>query len=374
MVLRREVTRDMLEQQYPVGLLLSYRPETAQTDPITKEVCLRIDPEVSQTTTRLTADTLRGRELLTDAFKTLGEDCDARALCTWVRQDGHGRAGGLPVEIELEITTDDPLPKTTLRPRGKRVPARRLDDLDAISRLAEQLAAYDDRLIVLGGHGDPLLHPEFPEICRRIRAAGVCGLAVVTTLVELPETTLNALLAHGVDLIEVQLDANSAATYQAVHDVDALGRVIENVERLLAARRSRQNPEPVVACSLTRCAATLGELEAFFDQWIRAAGWAIIRGYNDYAGLLPADSVMPMRPPLRGPCRRLDTRMMLLADGRAVLCSQDVTGETELGSWASQQLTELWNGGPLGAARQAHACLKLVDLTLCSRCGEWSRL
>ena len=372
-ILRRDVTRELLEQQYPVGLLVSYRPEIAQTDPITKETCLRVDSEVSQTTTRLTADTLRSRELLAEALEELGEDCDARALCAWVGRDGHDRAGDLPVEVELEVTTDDPLPETTLRPRGERVPPRRLEDLDAVSRLAEQLAVYDDRLLVLGGHGDPLLHPEFPEICRRIRAAGVCGLGVVTTLVELPKATLDALMETGVDLLEVQLDANSAATYRAVHNADALARVIENVERVQQARRARQNPHPVVACSLTRCAATLAELEAFFEQWLKATGWAIIHGYNDYAGLLPADSVLTMRPPLRGPCRRLGTRMMLLADGRAVLCSQDVKGEASLGSWISERLADLWRGDAVRTAREAHSRLMLDNHPLCSRCGEWFR-
>jgi hypothetical protein len=372
-LLRRDVTRELLERQYPVGLLLSYRPELAQTDPITKETCLRIDPGVSQTAIRLTADTLRTRELLTVALEELGEDCDACALCAWVRQDGHDRAGGLPVEVELEATTDDPLPETTLRPRGSRVPGRQLQDLDAVSWLAEQLAAYDDRLLVLGGHGDPLRHPEFPEICARVRAAGVCGLAVVTTLVELPESALDALTEIGVDLVEVRLDANSAATYRVVHNADAFARVIENVERIQQVRRARQNPQPVVACSLTRCAATLAELEAFFEQWIKATGWAIIRGYNDYGGLLPADSALPMRPPLRSPCRRLGTRTMLLADGRAVLCSQDVAGTTALGSWISEPLADLWRGDALRAARAAQSRLTFDNHPLCDRCGEWFR-
>ena len=139
------------------------------------------------------------------------------------------------------------------------------------------------------------------------------------------------------------------------------------------ARRARQNPHPVVACSLTRCAATLAELEAFFEQWLKATGWAIIHGYNDYAGLLPADSVLTMRPPLRGPCRRLGTRMMLLADGRAVLCSQDVKGEASLGSWISERLADLWRGDAVRTAREAHSRLMLDNHPLCSRCGEWFR-
>jgi hypothetical protein len=99
----------------------------------------------------------------------------------------------------------------------------------------------------------------------------------------------------------------------------------------------------------------------------------VIRGHNDYGGVLPADSVLSMRPPLRSPCRRLQTRMMLLADGRAVLCSQDVRGETAFGRWGLESLADLWQGAGLGAAREAHSRLTFDNHPLCDRCWEWFR-
>lgn len=372
-ILRRDVTRELLELQYPVGLLLSYRPEIPKSDPITAPVCYRVPADVAQTPTRLTADTRRACELLAQAFTDLGEDCDAQALCAWVRADGHDRAGPLPVEVELELTTDDPLPDTTLRPRGSRVPHRQLDDLGAVASLARQLAAYDDRLLVLGGHGDPLRHPQFPEVCRHVRAAGVCGLGVTTTLVDLADAAFDALFDHAVDILEVTLDANSATTYAAVHQADRFEQVLANIERIQAARRDRQSAQPLVVPSLTRCAATLAELEPGFERWIRATGWAVIRGYNDYCGVLPSDTVLAMDPPIRGPCRRLHSRIMLLADGRAALCAQDTAGASAIGSWVSQPLAELWRGGGLHGARRAQSELALDDYPLCGGCREWFR-
>ena len=99
----------------------------------------------------------------------------------------------------------------------------------------------------------------------------------------------------------------------------------------------------------------------------------VIRGYNEYCGLLPSDSVLAMEPPIRGPCRRLDSRLMLLADGRATLCAQDVTGELAIGSWVSQSLDDLWGGERVRSARRAHSRLKFDDYPLCKRCREWFR-
>lgn len=372
-ILGRDVTRDFIADRYPVGLLVAYRPELAQIDPITKEPCYRLPAEICQTRARFTADTRAGRELLAAAFEQLGDDCNARRLCDWTAEYLLQRPPALPHEVELEITTADPLPETALRPRGSRVPRRELTDLTCLDRLVAQLAAYDDRLLVLGGFGDPLLHSKFPEICHRIRSARICGVGVVTPLVELTDANLDALTECGIDLLEVLLDANTADTYRTVNRADRFAQVVGNIERVQAARRERGTPRPLVVCSLTRCTATFPELEVFFEQWSKIAGWAVIRGYNDYCGLLPADEILSMRPLLRTPCRRIDRRMMLLADGRAVYCSQDYSGVTAFGSWQSDSLDQLWRGAALQDLRKAHRDLELPPDGFCSGCGEWFR-
>ena len=372
-ILRREITRDLLQQNLTVGILLSYRPEMPQPDPITRAPVLQVPAEIAQTAVRLTADTRRSRELLAAAFAELGEDCAARELCEWMRRAEEAAVAPLPIEIEIELTTDDPLPATTLRPRGDRVPKRQLADLDAVSRTAEQLCRYDDRLIFLGGHGDPLHHPQFGEVCRRIRAAGSCGLGVATTLVDPPDAAIEALFEHRVDLLEVQLDAHSRETYRTVHGADRYEHVIANIERIGRQRQERASAQPIVICSLTRCARALEEQERFFDGWIQAGGWAVIDGYNNYCGLLPADALRAATPPVREACRRLDRRLMLHADGQVPLCGQDVAGATTLGNWQAEPLAKIWTGPGLRSLRSAHAGLDLEQYPLCARCGEWFR-
>ena len=372
-ILRRELTRELLEQNVPLGLLLSYRPEIPRGDPINQPVCTSVDAGISHTAARLTADTRHSRELLSAALAELGNDVDAGELCAWLRQPQRDQIGPLPLEVELELTTDDPLPETSLRPRGERVPERQLTDLDTVDRIAAELAEYDDRRIVLGGHGDPLAHPQFAGVCGRIRAAGVCALGVVTPLVDLSDENLAALLDQDVDIVQVRLDANTAETYRRLHGADHFARVVANVERIEKLRQERTSPEPLVACSLTRCAATIDELEPFYDHWIQTTGWAVIEGYNDYCGLLPEDSLLATVPPTREPCRRLNSRMLLLADGAAASCSQDYRGEQVLGRWLSEPLADIWRGEALAAVRRAHAELNVAELPICPGCREWFR-
>jgi len=372
-ILGREVTRELLERNVPAGLLFTYRPETPQGDPLNRPACCQIDAGVAQTETRFIADTADSLALLDAAFGDLGADADAAALCSWFRSGGHDRAARLPLEIELELTTADPLPNTALRPRGRRVPKRELADLDAFRRLCDDIAVLDDRLAVLGGHGDPLQHARFTDVCRVIRSAGICGLAVVSPVVDLTADIFEALFAHHVDILEVQLDAHTPETYRAVHHADHFDRVLANIERVERARRDRLSPQPLVVCSLTRCTATQAELELFYDHWIRRTGNAVIRGYNDHAGLLPADDLLAMTPSVRIPCRRLATRLTLLADGSVPFCSQDVTGATSVADWRRERVTDIWRNAKLNALRDVHSNERWREFVLCESCREWSR-
>ncbi|MGE0479793.1 MAG: radical SAM protein [Phycisphaerae bacterium] len=375
-ILRRGVTRDLLEQDVPLGVLLSYRPEIAQADPITHPVCLAAPASVAHTAARFVADTRASRARLEHLFQHCGADADAATLAAFLRERRTASTGvdeTLPREVEIELTTDDPLPDTTLRPRGARVPRRRVTELDALERVARELGAYDDRLIVLAGHGDPLAHPDFADACRRIRAAGVCGLAVVSPLVELPDAAFAALFESAVDVLQVPIDANSPATYRAVHGVDAYERVLANIERIQRERVVRTSPQPLVAPSLVRSSGTIGEMEAFFDRWTQTTGWAVIEGYNEFGGVMPPDGLLPTTPPIRRPCARLRRRVTLLGDGRTPLCGQDTSGLTVLGDWRTESVESLWRGAALGAARDAHARLEWGSLPLCANCKEWSR-
>ncbi len=372
-LLRRAITREMLEGQMPLGMYLSYRPEIPQGDPITRVNCLAVDPAIAHAAARLTGDTIRSRRLLSEAFAELGEDCDALSICHWLRHPARSAFEQLPAEVEIELTTDDTLPATTLRPRGDRVPPRRLADVGAIFRFARELARLDDRRIVLGGFGDPLLHPEFPAICEGIRAAGVCGLAVLTPLVELSDANLDALLAAKVDVLQVLLDAHSRETYQRVHGVDGFDAVASNLQRVQEARQRRSCPQPLVVPSITRHAATLAEIEPFFDHWIGTTGTATITGYSRYAGCMPPDSLLPMAPPLREPCRRLRRRLTLLANGVATPCDQDLAAGLPVGDWTASGPAELWAGSALAAVRAAHESGDIARLAPCGSCSEWFR-
>lgn len=366
-ILRADLLQELLERQAIVGHVLAYHPDAPRMDLITRPPCCRIDAEVAQTPQRLVGDTQRSRRRLASAFAALGADADAGAICEFLA--ARDEPDPLPAEIEIELGTDDPLPETMLRPRGQRVPRRGPVELSHVERVGRELASMDDRRIVLAGFGDPLAHPRFADACGALRGAG--ALAVATPLVDPPDTAIEVLFRDRVDVLEVLLDADSRETYARVHGADAFDRVIAAIERVRALRVERAAPQPIIIPSLTRCRPTLGELERFYDRWLRATGSAAIRGYGAFGGVLPADDLLDTTPLIREPCRRLASRLTLLADGQAVACDQDHRGEIVLGDWTRQTLAEIWAGGRRAQLLAAHRALEFARFAPCRSCRQW---
>lgn len=342
-IVGRQTAAELLREDMPIGLLLSFRPERCRGDAITQSMCYQIGTAVTQTSGRFMGDTRRGREVVAAGLTACGEEASAEALCGWwnAHRDLHPEA--LPVEVELELTTRRPFEPPALYPRMRDVSARHLSDLGAVSALAEELAAYDDRRVILGGHGDPLCHEAFPEVVRRLREGGVCGIGVATWLYDVSDAAFEALFEHEVDVVEVRLNANSSGTYAAVHGVDGFEQVLGNMERIEKARRARVSPPPLLIPSLIRSEATLEEMESFFDRWIRSVGSAVIRRYSDYGGLLASDGLLKSVSESAEVCCGMGETPVFLADGGVVIGGEDYAGMGPIGDWLSEPIGK-WFG------------------------------
>lgn len=114
------------------------------------------------------------------------------------------------------------------------------------------------------------------------------------------------------------------------------------------------------------------DLEQFYDHWLSRGGAAVIAGPSDYAGQWPSLAVMDMAPPTRGPCRRIFSRLTVLADGRVLMCEQDFKGLHPVGTLGDGGLSAAWQSG-LQTIRQAHLAGEWDGLPLCPACHEWHR-
>jgi MoaA/NifB/PqqE/SkfB family radical SAM enzyme len=111
-----------------------------------------------------------------------------------------------------------------------KLPPKRME-LALVRRLAKELRALGTREVMLSG-GEPLLHPEWPEIARLLREAG-CRVVIVTNGLLLAR--YEAELVDRCDALVISLDGATPATYAAIRGVDGLEAVLTGA-RALAPR------------------------------------------------------------------------------------------------------------------------------------------
>lgn len=370
-VFETKLLAELATQHSPPGWTMVYKPDVPQIDLAFKDCCHPCPAVARHAAGRLIADTRRAFETLADLL-TAHPDPDAETAGRWLLERAASHVPPLPREVEIELTTEDQFPNTPLRPRGRRVPKRGPIDPKLIASVAAQLAVYDDSLVVLGGFGEPLLHPQFADIIRILRDAGVYGIAVRSNGVALDERIINGLIANHVDVLAVLLDAWTDGLYRRLHEGHDLAPVTEALAKLARARAAAKQVQPLVIPHLTKATDNLDELDDFFDGWIRRVGWAIIEGFSHHAGQLEDRSVYDMSPPVRTPCR-LRTRALILADGQLTLCDQDFKALTSVGSVADTSLAGLWRSPAFDSARRHHATTEYDRLPLCPACNEWHR-
>jgi len=377
-IIQTGVLEELAAQNAPPGWGLAYKPDAPAIDVAFRACCYPAPQSVRHSAGRLTADTDRSIRMIERVLNRC-DDPSAKQIGRLLIEDA-GIIESLPREIEIELTTDDPLPDTRLRLRGHRAASRGPIAVKIVERLATELVlGNDDALVVLGGHGDPLLHPHFAAIIGSLRRAGVYGICIYTTGQSLTDDALSAIVEHQVDVAVIHVDAWKPETYVKLNGggtgASTCGLDVVNaaVDRLIRARTEARQPAPIVIPQMTKCVENVGEMDEFFDGWIRRGGCATIAGFSDYGGRLDNLAVTDTSPPRRSACRRLWRRCMVLADGSVVACDQDAAALLGLGHIDTSSLGDIWNGQAANHLRALHQSLQSDEQSLCARCSQWHR-
>ena len=377
------LVKELSESNIPIGVLFSYKPDAPRKDLIFQSCCCEIPAPLRFAVGRLIADTERSMRTLA-ALLGDHESPDATTIGTWLTEREKTHVEPVPREVEIELTTDDPYAHALLRPRGDRVPRRGPIDPALVERVITEMAVHDDALCVLGGFGDPLRHPCFPSILERIRPVqrpegrDLYGLCVRTSAVDLGKEQIEAIVAHGVDVLTVTLDAWTPDLYgrlQSPHDPRQadLQQVLDRLDRLTQGREREGSPRPIIVPEMTKAVENVHELDAFYDGWLRRFGTVSITGYSHFAGQCPDRSVIKMAPAARTACRRIRSRCLILADGSLAMCDQDFRGQHTLGRLGEQSLTSLWRSAAFERLRASHRNAQYDPTPLCARCEDWHR-
>ncbi len=242
----------------------------------------------------------------------------------------------------------------------------------------------------LSGFGEPLLHPEFGEIARYVKAR-VRRVFFYTNAIALDENAAKMLIETGVDQVNVSIGAADEATHRRIRGV-ALGPIVENLRRLRDMKRSAGAATPEVhfevvafrsaiadmenvvalARELDVCAISLPHLVVHGDL-IEESPWMAPSEAEEMferAACHARERGVLLNPPSfnesRGECLLPYSDFTVAWDGRVMSCHREAY---VVGDLRSASAEEIWNGPEMRRLRR-----RIHDEgfeATCSGCTIW---
>ncbi|MDX6770741.1 MAG: radical SAM protein [Elusimicrobiota bacterium] len=214
--------------------------------------------------------------------------------------------------------------------------------------------------------GDPFADAKLFERLDRLQAEPkVRRVSFFTNAIAMKPALGDRLLAYGGKLtVHISYGGFDKATYAKVMGVDKFDEVWPNLRHLIAAKRKTGSALGIQVNLRTPAGNNEGplydELVAARDEGLVGLTW--MGAYDSWSGAikdedLRAAGLAPRpRPEKNGPCHRLLTTPVVLADGRVNACGcRDTEATLIIGDLRDNTLEEILSGRPLRDLLDAHA-------------------
>jgi MoaA/NifB/PqqE/SkfB family radical SAM enzyme len=206
-----------------------------------------------------------------------------------------------------------------------------------------------------------------------VRNSGVF-VTITTNGTILNEKRITKLLASGLHLIDISIDAFKDETYAAVRINGNLGVTRTNVLRLLDIRRETNSSSRIVV-SFVEQPQNVQEAADFERYWKdHGVDYVVIRRLHSAAGGVTSIA-KAMRDEhtseSRYPCLYPWERILLNPRGELAFCPQDWTHGSAMVNYRDTTIRELWQSDAYRLLRNAHLKNNFCDHRFCGQCPDW---
>ena len=205
--------------------------------------------------------------------------------------------------------------------------------------------------------GEPLLHKDiFPMLADAVARSGTY-VSLTTNGMLLTAPRIEKLIATGVHMVDISIDAYRPETYARIRVRGDLSVTQANVERLIARIRETGSPMRVVV-SYVEQPANRDETADFERHWKAAGAHSVaIRRLHSASGAMIAVADLMRRNVAtneRTPCVYPWERIVVTPRGALAFCPTDWTAGSSLADLRNTTIRELWQGPRYAALRNAH--------------------
>lgn len=222
--------------------------------------------------------------------------------------------------------------------------------------------------------GEPLVHPQAYDILQYAVQQSGTFVTLTTNGTIMNEKRTMKLLASGIHMIDISIDAVRPETYAKIRRGGELEVTRSNVLNLIRWVRKSGSPTKVVV-SFVQQPDNVSEAAEFESFW-RSHGVAnvAIRKLHSHAGAVSniAQRIhFANREADRRPCLYPWERITLNPRGELAFCPQDWVHGSAIADYRSTTVRDTWSGATLRALREAHINNDFSAHSFCGQCPDW---
>jgi len=257
--------------------------------------------------------------------------------------------------------------------------AARFLDVAIHHKMVDEVRQYGQghtQYIRYTSNGEPLVHPDIYDMLDyAVKNAGVF-VTLTTNGTIMNEKRIEKLLASGLHMVDISIDAFLPETYAKIRYGGNLKITHANVLKLVEIKR-RVGAATRIVVSFVEQPQNIDEVEAFKSYWEQqGADFVVIRRLHSAAGGVPiiaADLKLNQQSVDRKPCLYPWERILLNPKGELAFCPQDWSHGSLLADYRATTIQEVWQGEAYRQLREAHLTNQYKDFPFCAQCPDWAQ-
>lgn len=267
------------------------------------------------------------------------------------------------VDVELSAACDMTCPMCyTITEEFDQSVKKKLMSFELFKKIVDECAAHGCYSIRLSLRGEPFLNKHIVEMVRYAKRAGIKEVSTLTNGLRLNPEMFRALMEAGLDWITISFDG-MGKTYEEIRAPAKFASAVEKIRTYKRIKDEAKSVKPVIKIqpvwpSIKDCAE---EFYRLFDPYVD------LITPNPLVDYLRHDERIEYLENFS--CPVLYQRLVIGADGKILLCSNDEMGMHPLGDANTDSLYAVWHGPKLREARAIHRRHRgVAELEPCRHC------
>jgi MoaA/NifB/PqqE/SkfB family radical SAM enzyme len=224
-------------------------------------------------------------------------------------------------------------------------------------------------------NGEPMVHPKIYDMLEHaVRNSGV--LVTLTTNGTLMRgRRLDRLIATGVHVVDISIDAHSPEMYAKIRVNGELGVTRANVHGLIRLAKERGSKTKVVV-SYVETPENRHETASFEKYWQEnGADYVVVRRLHSCSGAKISFAALRRKQNQtveRRPCLYPWERIVLNPKGELSFCPSDWVHGSRVADYRTTTIRETWQGDFYRRLREAHLTNDYSHHGFCGQCPDWA--